>query len=119
MIDWNKPTAMMLGRWQPWHKGHQTLFEEALKRTGQVIIMVRDMPKSDSNPFNFLQVRDNIKEALKKYEGKFEVIKVPNIANIIYGRDVGYKVEKIDLDKEIESISATKIRAEMKEQRKI
>ena len=79
MIDWNKPTAMMLGRWQPWHKGHQTLFEEALKRTGQVIIMVRDMPGSDNNPFNFSQIRDRIKEALKQYEGKFEVIKVPNI----------------------------------------
>ena len=22
------PTAQMLGRWQPWHEGHQKLFEE-------------------------------------------------------------------------------------------
>jgi nicotinamide mononucleotide adenylyltransferase len=28
MIDYNKPTAMMLGRWQPWHQGHQMLFEK-------------------------------------------------------------------------------------------
>ena len=26
-----KPTAQMLGRWQPWHMGHQTLFEEIIK----------------------------------------------------------------------------------------
>jgi nicotinamide mononucleotide adenylyltransferase len=35
MIDYNKPTAMMLGRWQPWHKGHQDLFKKTLERTGQ------------------------------------------------------------------------------------
>ena len=44
MINYNKPTAMMLGRWQPWHKGHQELFKKALERTGQVIIMIRSMP---------------------------------------------------------------------------
>ena len=26
--DNKKPTAQMLGRWQPWHAGHQKLFEE-------------------------------------------------------------------------------------------
>ena len=43
--SWNnkKPTAQMLGRWQPWHEGHQKLFEEILKKTGQVNIMVRDV----------------------------------------------------------------------------
>jgi nicotinamide mononucleotide adenylyltransferase len=28
VIDYNKPTAMMLGRWQPWHQGHQELFKK-------------------------------------------------------------------------------------------
>ena len=32
--DNKKPTAQMLGRWQPWHEGHQKLFEEILKKTG-------------------------------------------------------------------------------------
>ena len=27
------PTAQMLGRWQPWHPGHQKLFEEIIKKT--------------------------------------------------------------------------------------
>ena len=109
-IDYNKPTAMMLGRWQPWHQGHQELFKKALEKTGQVIIMVRDTPRDANNPFTFLQVKDRIEEALSKYAGKFEVIKVPNITNICYGRDVGYKVEEIVLPKEIQAISATKIR---------
>ena len=34
--DNKHPTAQMLGRWQPWHAGHQKLFEETLKKTGQV-----------------------------------------------------------------------------------
>ena len=40
--DNKHPTAQMLGRWQPWHEGHQKLFEEILKKTGQVNIMVRE-----------------------------------------------------------------------------
>ena len=35
---------------------------------------------------------------------------VPNIINITYGRDVGYKIEQEQLGKEIEKISATEIR---------
>jgi nicotinamide mononucleotide adenylyltransferase len=43
MIDYSKPTAQMLGRWQPFHDGHLALFKEILKKTGQVVIMVRDL----------------------------------------------------------------------------
>ena len=104
----------MLGRWQPWHDGHQMLFEKSLEKTGQVIIMVRDTPRDDSNPFNFEDVKTRIEKALFKFEGKFEIIKVPNITNICYGRGVGYKIEEIVLPEEIQNISATKIRASIK-----
>jgi len=40
----------------------------------------------------------------------FEVMDVPNIVNITYGRDVGYKIEEERLDPEIERISATRLR---------
>ena len=53
----------MLGRWQPWHGGHQKLFEEALKKTGQVNIMVRDVQGVDDNPFDFQTVKNNIEKA--------------------------------------------------------
>ena len=106
----------MLGRFQPFHDGHKTLFKEILKKTGQVIIMIRDTSGTDdSNPFDFNTVKKNIKECLdQEYKGKFEVIKVPNITNICYGRGVGYEIEQISLSKEIEEISATKIRKKMK-----
>ena len=111
-MDYSKPTAQMLGRWQPFHDGHLALFKEILKKTGQVVIMVRTMPKSESNPFQFEDIKKRNEEKLKNYVGKLEVIKVPNITNICYGRDVGYKIEEIVLPKEIQEISATKIRNE-------
>ena len=119
-INWKKPTAQMLGRFQPFHDGHKTLFKEILERTGQVVIMIRDTSGTDdSNPFDFNTVKKNIKEALKEYEGKFEVIKVPNITNICYGRGVGYKIEEIVMPEEIQKISATKIRAKMRDEGKL
>ena len=114
MIDYKKPTAQMLGRWQPFHDGHVALFKEVLKKTGQVLIMVRDMPESENNPFDFEDIKKKIEETLKEYIDKFEVVKVPNITNICYGRGVGYKIEEIVLPKEIQNISATKIRASIK-----
>ena len=118
MKKWNNkaPTAQMLGRWQPWHGGHQKLFEETLKRAEQVLIMVRDVQGVGDNPFDFETVKKNIKEKLNpKFEGKYKIMLVPNITNICYGRGVGYKIEEIVLDEEIQKISATKIRQQMRD----
>ena len=113
-MNYSKPTAQMLGRWQPWHKGHLELFKKILEKTGQVCIMVRDMPTTEDNPFDFKTIKDNIEKELKEYQGKFKVIKVPNITNICYGRKVGYIIEEIVLPKEIQEISATLIRKKLK-----
>ena len=45
--DNKKPTAQMLGRWQPFHDGHYTLFKEIIKKTGQVCIQIRDVQGVD------------------------------------------------------------------------
>jgi len=108
------PTAFMLGRYQPFHDGHKNLILEALKRVGQVCIAIRDTQGTDEkNPFNLDEVEANIRSGMKGYEGKYTIIRVPNITNIFYGRDVGYKIEQIDLDKALQDISATKIRNEI------
>ena len=41
-MDYSKPTAQMLGRWQPFHDGHKALFIKALEKHGQVCIAIRD-----------------------------------------------------------------------------
>lgn len=112
--DNKKPTAQMLGRWQPFHDGHYALFEAILKKTGQVCIQVRDVQGIDDNPFDFEYVKSEISKRLEtKYKNRYKIALVPNITNICYGRDVGYKIEEIVLPKSIQKISATKIRAEM------
>ena len=117
--DNKKPTAQMLGRWQPFHDGHFALFEKIIKKTGQVCIQVRDVQGVDDNPFNFETVKKNIEKRLNsKYKNRFKIILVPNITNVSYGRGVGYKIEEVVLPKKIQEISATKIRKEMRKKRR-
>ena len=110
--DWREPTTLMLGRYQPWHEGHHALYKEAGNRTKQVLLGVRDTYKtSEKDPLNFNEVKSYIdKDPIME---KALVLKLPNITNIVYGRDVGYKIEQIDLGADIHAISATEKRKQM------
>jgi len=119
---WNnrKKTALMLGRFQPWHKGHEKLFKKSLIRAQQVLIMIKNVHKIGDNPYSFSQVKYRINKAIKnKYFGRYKIVLAPNITNICYGRKVGYKIEKINLGKEIHKISATNIRKKLRSEGKI
>ena len=115
VFDWKRETVQMLGRWQPWHAGHRALFERAIAKTGQVCIMIRDCQGwNQSNPFSWSAVKDAIRRDLDPlYQGQYEIQVVPNITNITYGRDVGYRIEQESFDDATHAISATKIRKEM------
>jgi cytidyltransferase-like protein len=111
-FDPQKPTALFIGRYQPFHDGHQRLIEEGLRRVGQVCIAVRDTHGIDAkNPLPFFAVKQRIETALSVHAGRFVVVPLPNITNVFYGRDVGYTVERIVLDETTEAISASKVRA--------
>jgi energy-coupling factor transporter ATP-binding protein EcfA2 len=114
-FDWRKPTVQMLGRWQPWHQGHKALFERLLKRTGQVVIQIRDCQGwNGSNPFALEQVKSFIRRDLDpKYQGQYEIQVVPNIVHIGWGRGVGYTSGEEQFDESITSISATEIRKDL------
>lgn len=129
-----KPTTQMLGRWQPWHPGHTELFKRALNETGQVCIMIRNVPQQedasggrtmtqDDNPFVMEDVRTNIIKALEAegfaYRREYIIIGVPNLVDISYGRGVGYTFTEHDLGTEVHDISATKIRAQMRKEGKL
>ena len=115
VFDWKKETVQMLGRWQPWHPGHRALFDRAIAKTGQVVIQIRDCQGwNGSNPFASEQVKDLIKRDLDPlYQGQYEIQLVPNVVNITYGRDVGYKIEQEVFDAATHAISATEIRKKM------
>ena len=133
MFDSTKPTAQMLGRWQPWHAGHTELFKRALADIGQVCILTRNVGgivgedvgggrtmAQDDNPFDLETVRKNIIAALSEegytYRQEYIIINVPNIVDISYGRGVGYTFTEHDLGKDIHGISATKIRAKLRQE---
>ena len=136
MFDYKKPTAQMLGRWQPWHDGHTALFKKALAETGQVCIMIRDVGgivgedagagrtvAQDDNPFLLMDVIRGIQNGLGNAgftEGKeYVIMRVPNIVDISYGRGVGYTFTQHDLGEAIHDISATKIRAKLRKEGKL
>ena len=114
-FNWQAETVQLLGRWQPWHEGHRALFERAIAKTGQVVIQVRDCQGwQGTNPFAIDQVKHYIRRDLDPiYQGQYEIQVVPNIVNITYGRNVGYRIEQESFDNEITDISATKIRRSM------
>ena len=134
-FDYKKPSVQMLGRWQPWHEGHTKLFKKALTITGQVVIMVRDVYKfdgdagagrttnQDDNPFGMIQTVEGIEAGLREhgYENgrEYLILEVPNIVDISYGRGVGYTFTEHDLGEETHAISATAIRAQMREEGKL
>ena len=114
-FDWQAESALLLGRYQPWHDGHRALFDRAIAKSGQVIIQVRDCQGwNGSNPFEFEKVKRFIKRDLDPiYQGQYEIMLVPNITEIVYGRDVGYKITQETFDGTVTDISATKIRKEL------
>jgi len=106
-MDKRRPTVQMLGRFQPWHKGHNELFKRAHAKTGQVVIMVRD---TGEKYHDRQQMIDELNSLGFELDKDFMIMDVPNITNITYGRDLGYVIEKETFDKQIEKISATEIR---------
>tara|TARA_B100000131_G_C17743598_1_gene462151 strand:+ start:111 stop:482 length:372 start_codon:yes stop_codon:yes gene_type:complete len=111
MFKWKNKTAIYIGRFQPFHDGHKNLFLKALKKDKQVAILVMDSFNiNKKNPLKFSEVEKRIKLALKNYKNKFIIIKIPVVSRVVYGRKVGYKINRIYLSKRIENISATKIR---------
>jgi GTPase SAR1 family protein len=113
-FDPKKPTALFVGRYQPFHDGHRALILEGMRRVGQVCVAVRDTGGTGANdPFAFEYVKARIEASLKDYAGRFTVVPLPNVTAVFYGRDVGYAVERIDLDAAVTGISATDLRKRM------
>jgi len=105
-----KKASLFVGRWQPFHKGHRALIETVLKKGKPVIIAIRDTEISQGNPFSTYERWNMIQKAMNKYGELVKIIVIPDIDEICYGRDVGYKIREIELHPEIHKISGTKIR---------
>lgn len=105
--------ALFIGRFQPPHFGHMWLFEQKLNKGIPVLIAIRDIQPDEKNPLFATEVKELWE---KVYEGKdVEVIIIPDIESVNWGRGVGYQTIEHIPPSDIENISATQIRKEIKE----
>jgi len=108
--------SLFIGRWQciPPHKGHIALIESVLNEGKNVLIAIRDTEKDEKNPYDIKDRERALMKAFKKWGNKVKIIAIPDIEDVCYGRGVGWGIRKIKLSKELERISGTKIREELK-----
>jgi len=102
--------SLFIGRWQPLHKGHLALFAKMRQEGRKILIGIRNTGINEQNPFS---VHERM-EMIKKQVPDAKVIVMPNIDAVCYGRKVGYEIKEIKLEADLENISATKIREQMR-----
>ena len=51
--------AMYVGRWQPWHDGHQWLIDQSLEEGKNVLLCIRDVAVDEKNPWTAQQIYKN------------------------------------------------------------
>ena len=113
--------AMFIGRWQPWHDGHRWLIDQALNEDKKVLLCIRDVPTDEKNPWSAIEIMYHLSNQLMDLieQKKLKIIIIPDIESINIGRGVGYDVIEHIPPTDIEQISATKIREQMKAEGKL
>ena len=104
--------SLMIGRFQPFHKGHEALVRKVLDEGKNVCISLRDTPIDEANPYSVNERINMVKQVFpgEIKTGRVEISVIPDIDEVVYGRNVGWSSREIHLDEKTESISATKIR---------
>jgi len=113
--------SLFIGRWQPWHDGHQWLIDQRLNEGKNVCIAIRDVEPDKNQPWTAQQIKDNLKIRFLKEitEDKIRVIIIPDIESVNYGRGVGYDIIEHIPPQDVKEISATKIREQMRKDGKL
>lgn len=110
----SKKRAIFIGRYQPYHNGHISLIKQKLDAGIPVLIMIRDIEPDDKNPFTTEQTFKMIKKYHDFHFDDVQVMIIPDIESVNYGRGVGYEVNEFTPPDGIANISATKIRESIK-----
>ena len=99
--------ALFIGRFQPLHEGHIALIQTALDEGKRVVVALMDTRQDAANPHTFLERRAML---VKAFGETLEIISIPPVEEVCYGRNVGYRLRRIRLSPELEGINATSIR---------
>jgi len=106
----DKKRAIFIGRYQPYHYGHIALIKQKINEGIPVLIMVRDIEPDAKNPFTTEQTVDIIKTYHAAHNEDVEVMIIPDIESVNYGRGVGYEINEYTPTEDVAFVSATKIR---------
>lgn len=99
--------SLVIGRFQPLHDGHISLINKLIDEEKQVCVALMDTEIDSHNPYTIEQRKKMFQDA---YGDKVQVITIPPIAEVCYGRNVGYDVRRVRHERE--DVSASKLRAE-------
>lgn len=107
--------SLFIGRYQPWHEGHATIMKKVLEEGKNIVIALRDTPVTSTDPLTIEERLHIIRNYWRNtsYEKRVKIIIIPDIEEVCYGRKVGWGIRKIDIDPELEKISATQIRKDI------
>jgi FAD synthase len=113
--------SLFIGRWQPLHDGHKSLFNRVLLEGGNVCIAIRDVKPDEKNPYTASEVMHNISihYASEIAKNRVRVIVIPDICSVEFGRGVGYDIVEHVPPTEISEISATKVREQLRKEGKL
>lgn len=107
-----KKYALFIGRWQTWHKGHEWLINQQLKKGKNCWVAIRDVQQDENNPKSAQEVLKELSNEpfFTNNWDKILLSIIPDIESVNYGRGVGYEVINHPPPADIELISGTKIR---------
>jgi nicotinamide mononucleotide adenylyltransferase len=107
------PVAAFLGRWQPFHKGHEMLIRRKLDQGIPVLILIKNMAPDATNPYTAQEAASMVRVAFVGESTPVHVLILPDIESVNWGRAVGYETNEHVLPPDVQHISATEIRQRM------
>ena len=90
----SKKYAIFVGRFQPYHQGHISLIMQKINAGIPALIMVRDIDPDAKNPFSTEQTVEMIEKYHAAKGHDVEVIIIPDIESVNFGRGVGYEINE-------------------------
>ena len=92
--------GLILGRFQPLHMGHLSLFESVIDDENELLICIgsSNENRTENNPYNSLERTKMIKSVLSNYDCKYDIFEIPDINNNeLYVKHLESMVPKFDL----------------------
>ncbi len=99
--------SLFIGRFQPLHANHVALIRSLLAEAKKVVVGLMDTARSPQNPYSVDERKQMLRQA---FGNAIEIVVIPHIAEVCYGRALGYKFRELSLDPELPEISGTKVR---------